>query len=82
LSQVLVKARDRDLANDRLDLVPVMLEIVRWSAKHDPQTAAPPDFVAEVKRNREGVERMVRSQFGRPFGDRAEPRDPKDSSRT
>jgi DNA-binding HxlR family transcriptional regulator len=48
-----------------LDLVPVMLEIVRWSAKHDPETAAPPGFVREVKRDREGVERMVRSRFGR-----------------
>lgn len=31
-----------------LDLLPVLLELVRWGYAHDPQTAAPAAFVARV----------------------------------
>lgn len=46
-----------------LDLIPTMLEIVRWSAMHDPQTGAPPAFVRELERDREGVIRRVRARL-------------------
>lgn len=46
-----------------LDLVPTMLEIVRWSAAHDPRTGAPPEFVKELERDREGAIRRVRARF-------------------
>ncbi len=49
-----------------LDLVPTMLEIVRWSARHDPRTGAPADFVRELDRDREGVIGRVRSRFEPP----------------
>jgi DNA-binding HxlR family transcriptional regulator len=46
-----------------LDLVPTMLEIVRWSARHDPRTGAPPEFLDELERDREGTIRRVRARF-------------------
>jgi DNA-binding HxlR family transcriptional regulator len=35
------------------DLVPVLLEIVLWSATHDKKTAAPKEFVDRIKTDRE-----------------------------
>ena len=43
-----------------LDLIPVMLEMIRWSAKHDPETAAPKAFVKRLKADREGLVAAVR----------------------
>jgi len=37
------------------DLVPVLLEIVRWSGKHDPGTAAPAEFLERLERDRDGM---------------------------
>jgi DNA-binding HxlR family transcriptional regulator len=36
-----------------LDLIPVLLEISRWSVKYDPHTAAPPDLVKRFDSDRE-----------------------------
>jgi DNA-binding HxlR family transcriptional regulator len=41
------------LTDKALDLVPVLLEISRWSAKHDTHTAAPPDLVRRFDQDRE-----------------------------
>ena len=41
------------LTEKGIDLVPVLLEIVKWSAKHDKKTAAPKEFVDRVKNDRE-----------------------------
>ncbi len=46
-----------------LDLLPVILEIVRWSAKYDPQTAAPRSFVQRLRNDREGLIREVINKF-------------------
>ena len=35
-----------------LDLLPVMLELVLWSARHDRDTAAPAAFVARIRSDR------------------------------
>jgi DNA-binding HxlR family transcriptional regulator len=35
-----------------LDLIPVLLEISRWSVKHDPHTAAPPELVKRFDADR------------------------------
>lgn len=35
-----------------LDLLPVMLEMIAWSAKYDSHTAAPRPFVKRIARNR------------------------------
>jgi DNA-binding HxlR family transcriptional regulator len=49
LRQVTYHLTDKGLA-----LTPVMLEIVRWSAKHDPDTGAPRSFVKRIERDRDG----------------------------
>ena len=46
-----------------LDLLPVILEIVRWSAKHDPHTAAPPSFVRRLRNDRKGLMREILAKF-------------------
>ena len=38
-----------------LDLVPVLIELMRWSTKYDPKSAAPPRFVRRLAQDREGV---------------------------
>ncbi len=38
-----------------MDLLPVMLEMVTWSAKYDPDTAAPRAFVKRIAQNRAQV---------------------------
>lgn len=40
------------LTEKGIDLVPVIIEIVKWSAKHDKKTAAPKEFVDRVKNDR------------------------------
>jgi DNA-binding HxlR family transcriptional regulator len=42
-----------ELTDKGIDLVPVLLEIVLWSATHDRKTAAPKEFVERVKSDRE-----------------------------
>ncbi|MFN8347071.1 MAG: helix-turn-helix domain-containing protein [Spirosomataceae bacterium] len=41
------------LTEKGLDLVPVMLEIIRWGAMHDQTTAAPKEFTERVIHDRE-----------------------------
>ncbi len=65
--------KSRDLGNRRqyvyaptrkgLDVLPLMLEIIRWSATHDPQTAAPPAFIRRLRNNREGLMRNIVNRF-------------------
>jgi len=46
-----------------LDLLPITLEIIRWSAKHDSQTAAPPSFIRRLRRDREGLISEITAKF-------------------
>lgn len=48
-----------------LELIPVMLEIIRWSAKHDPKTAAPKEFIDRLKNDAKGLEREIKRQFAK-----------------
>lgn len=48
-----------------LDLLPVMLELVRWSARYDPQTAAPPQLVRRIAEDREGFIADIREPHTR-----------------
>jgi len=43
------------LTRKGIDLLPVLLEMIAWSARYDPGTAAPPDFVRRVQTDREGL---------------------------
>ena len=38
-----------------IDLAPVMVEIIGWSAKHDPRTAAEKAFVRRLRTDRRGL---------------------------
>lgn len=42
-----------------LDVLPIMLDMVLWSARYDPHTAAPASFVRRIIGDREGVMRDV-----------------------
>lgn len=53
------------LTKKGLDLMPVLIEIVLWSAKYDPKTAAPKEFVTEARNDREGLIRRVRANLER-----------------
>lgn len=41
------------------DLLPVMLEMILWSAKHDPRTAAPSSFVSKARKAMTSKERKA-----------------------
>jgi len=56
------------LTEKGLDLLPAMLELVSWSARHDRHTAAPPDFVARIRRDREAVATALRKNLRRAYG--------------
>lgn len=38
-----------------IDLLPILLEMVVWSAKYDPETEAPPEVVERIIKNRDVV---------------------------
>lgn len=66
-------SKQRDAANRRrfiyrptekaLDLLPVIAEMVLWSAKYDAGTGAPPEVVARLRSDRAGFIAKVRRQF-------------------
>lgn len=43
------------LAPKGIDLVPMLLEMIRWSARHDARTAVPPAFAARLEVEREKI---------------------------
>jgi DNA-binding HxlR family transcriptional regulator len=52
-----------------LDLLPAMLELVRWSAAYDRKTGVPPAFVRRIADQREALIDEIRSRHG--IADRA-----------
>ncbi len=46
-----------------IDLLPVLLEIIGWSAKYDPKTAADPKFVRQLRTDPAGMEAQIRKQL-------------------
>lgn len=67
--------RKRDPANKRrvlyaptekgADLIPALLELVRWSAKHDPRTAAPKALVRRISEDPAGVTAELKAALQR-----------------
>lgn len=51
------------LTSKGIDLLPIMLEIIGWSAKYDPKTAADRDFVRRLRREPTGLAAEIRSQL-------------------
>lgn len=43
-----------------IDLLPIMLEVIGWSAKYDAKTAADRRFVRRLRRDRVGLEAEIR----------------------
>jgi len=55
------------LTEKGLDLLPVVVEMVSWSAKHDRRTAADRDFVARIRTDRRGLLTDLRAQLQRGY---------------
>lgn len=48
------------LTEKGLDLIPVLAEMANWSADHDPQTGAPPAWIALMRAEREKMLQLMR----------------------
>jgi hypothetical protein len=46
-----------------IDLMPLMLDVIAWSAKYDVETAAEPDFVERLSSDRHALEREIRDEL-------------------
>ncbi|PJZ25231.1 HxlR family transcriptional regulator [Leptospira hartskeerlii] len=46
-----------------LDLIPVILEIIKWSAKYDPKTETPADFLEQAALPGKKFEKQIRKKF-------------------
>jgi DNA-binding HxlR family transcriptional regulator len=49
------------LTDKGLDLMPMLLEMIAWSAKYDRKTAAAEDFVRRVRRDRDALVKELRA---------------------
>jgi DNA-binding HxlR family transcriptional regulator len=49
------------LTDKGLDLMPMLLEMIAWSGRYDPKTAADRAFVTRVRRDRDGLMRELRA---------------------
>lgn len=49
-----------------LDLLPALLEVILWSAKYDPKTAAPPSVMRRIRADRDGFIRELKARFTNP----------------
>ncbi len=48
------------LTQKGVDLLPVLLDIIAWSATYDAHTAAEPEFVERLRADRPGLEAAIR----------------------
>lgn len=53
------------LTSKGIDLLPILLEIIGWSAKYDPKTGADRRFVRRLRRDRAGLEAEIRTALAR-----------------
>lgn len=53
------------LTEKGLDLIPAMVELAAWGAKHDPDTGAPKSFVRRAKQDRDGLIKEIRQRLAR-----------------
>jgi DNA-binding HxlR family transcriptional regulator len=47
-----------------VDLLPILLDIIAWSAKYDPKTAADRRFIRRLRQDRAGLEKELRQALG------------------
>ncbi len=43
------------LTEKGMDLLPMILEMILWGTKYDPETAAPPEFIHKLKKDKSAV---------------------------
>jgi len=46
-----------------LDLLPMIIEMIQWGARHDSESAAPPEVTAGILKDAKGFARAVRAKF-------------------
>jgi len=51
---------DYSLTEKGLDLIPILMEMGNWGAKHDSETGAPQAWVSYVNAHKESVTRLIR----------------------
>ncbi len=54
------RREEYSLTEKGLDLIPILAEMANWSAEHDPQTGAPPAWIALMKADRERMIQRIR----------------------
>ena len=67
---ILTKRRDKDdarrfvyrLTAKGIDLAPMLVEMVQWSARHE-ETAAPPQVLRAMRRDRDGFVARIRAEW-------------------
>ena len=57
------------LSQKGIDLLPVLTEVIMWSAKYDKHTAADAKFVSRVRKNREGFLKEITSRLNKELKD-------------
>jgi DNA-binding HxlR family transcriptional regulator len=62
---VALEGRTYRLTPKGIDLVPIMLAIIGWSAKHDPKTAADRAFVRRLRSDRDALEAEIRGELAK-----------------
>ena len=54
------------LTESGVDLMPILLEMMVWSAAHDPKTAASPAFIERIRTDREALITELRRSLSTP----------------
>lgn len=52
-----------ELTKKGTDLIPALLELVRWGAKYDPDTAAPKTFARRIETDRDNLIAEIRASL-------------------
>ncbi len=68
---IIIKARDPENRRRNIysptkkgwDLIPIILELARWSAKHDPGTVVPKKILRRIENDRDGFIADIRNRF-------------------
>ena len=70
-SQIVVKSSDQShkqkvvyqLSQKGIDLLPILVDVIMWSAKYDKNSAVDARFVRTVKRDRDGLIKEISSRL-------------------
>lgn len=65
LEEAMIISKEQDPDNQKkfiyqltqkgIDLIPMILEVIQWGAKYDPNTAAPHDFIKRLNLDKKGL---------------------------